>query len=109
MNDLRSELDSIGINRMLRALAVRLNGFLNLAFGSPECAERELFGDAGARSSPQAAEPEDGYRMLRVFIENYALIAEKAEWRGRFPLLCAQAIEAWLAEQRSDNTDLPWS
>ncbi len=106
MSDLRSEIDAIGINRILRALGVRLSGFLNLAFGSPECAERELFGEAGAGPPPQAGEPEDGHRMLKVFIENYALIAEKAEWRGRFPLLCAQVIEAWFAEQRSENTDL---
>ena len=83
--NLRSEIDAIGINRILRALGVRLGGFLNLVFGSPECAERELFGEAGAGPPPQAGEPEDGHRMLTVFIENYALIAEKAEWRGRFP------------------------
>ena len=106
MDILGSEIDSIGTNRIVRALGIRLKGFINLSFGSSECAERELFSGTKTRSSPQFSEVEDGYRMLRIFIENYDLIAKKAEWQSRLPLLCAQIIEVWLTEQRNNNTDL---
>lgn len=88
------KLDTVNLAHVLGA---QLLEFLNTAWGSPESAACDLFGDpsfaaqAGCNLSDLQAS-----RVLRVFIESFDHIAKVAGWTGTSLLACAIAVESWI-------------
>lgn len=90
-------------NELAVILTKRLYGFFNLIYGSPEEASLRLHHiPVGSRSVGMSTNDVDGIDMLKIFIEHYAEIAQRAEWKTSAPLGNAQTIDSWY-EQGSGN------